>query len=259
VDIAFDKLIRLQYVDSEIARLLSFLDAVPARLEAIDQQIHSTAVLVVQAKEKLAANQKNRRELEGEVKAIKEGIAKYKRQLNDVKSNKEYEAINKEIAETQSRIDGIEESILNEMIAADDIEKDIKAAQKRQLDEEGHLKKDQDAVAAEKTDVEKQKAAAESERAALLPAIPADQLKLYERIHKKMGGTALSRISDDFCSICMMRVRPQLLDEIIAGTSIITCEACGRILFWEKPRDEDGPDPAPQDDPNRKDDSGPAD
>ncbi len=259
MDIAFEKLTRLQYVDSEIARLQSLVDAVPARFEAIDQQIQSTTAAVVQAKENLAANQKKRRDLEGEVKVIREGIAKYKRQLNDVKSNKEYDAINKEISETQSRIDGIEEAILNAMIAADDIEKEIKAAQKRQLDEEGHLKKDKEAVAAEKADLEKQKAAVEAERTALLPTIPADQLRLYERIHRKMGGTAMSRISDDFCSICMMRVRPQLLDEIIAGKSIITCEACGRILYWEPPKDEDGPVPSPVDDPNRKDDTNPAD
>ena len=113
MDIAFEKLIRLQYIDSEIARLQSFLEAVPARLEAIDQEIQSTTAAVAQAKDKLAANQKKRRDLESEVKVIREGIAKYKRQLNDVKSNKEYDAINREITETQSRIDGLEESILN--------------------------------------------------------------------------------------------------------------------------------------------------
>jgi hypothetical protein len=259
VDIAFEKLIRLQYIDSEIARLQSFLEAVPARLEAIDQEIQSTTAAVAQGKDKLAANQKKRRDLESEVKVIREGIAKYKRQLNDVKSNKEYDAINREITETQSRIDGLEESILNEMIAADDIEKEIKAAQKRQADEEGHLKRDKETVAAEKADLEKKKAAVESERAALQPSIPADQFRLYERIHKKMGGTAMSRISDDFCSLCMMRVRPQLLDEIIAAKALITCEACGRILYWEPPRDEGDPSAPPADDPNRKDDSGPDD
>jgi uncharacterized protein len=259
VDIAFEKLIRLQYVDAEIARLQILIDAVPARLEAIDQQIQSTNAVVLQAKEKLAANQKKRRDLESEVKAIKESIAKYKRQLNDVKSNKEYDAINREIGETQSRIDGIEETILNEMIGADDIEKDIKTAQKRQLDEAGHLHKDKETVAFEKADLEKEKTAVDAERSALLPIIPADQVKLYERIHKKKGGTAMSRVKDDFCSICMMRIRPQLLDELIARKSIITCEACGRILYWEPTPDETSAGAPPIDDPNRKDDSGPAD
>jgi predicted nucleic acid-binding Zn-ribbon protein len=258
VDIAFDKLIRLQYLDSEIARLQTLLEAVPARLEAIDQEIQSGSAAVARAKDKLAANQKKRRDLEGEVKGIRENIAKYKRQQNDVKSNKEYDALNREIAETQAKIDGLEEAILNEMIAADDIEKEIKAAQKHQTDEEGHLKRDKETVAAEKADLDKQKAGIEAERKSLQPAVPADQLRAYERIHKKMGGTAMSRVNDDFCSLCMMRVRPQLLDEIIAGKALITCEACGRILYWEAPRDEGSPAAGPVD-RNFKDDSGPSD
>jgi predicted nucleic acid-binding Zn-ribbon protein len=234
VDIAFDRLIHLQNVDSEIAGLVSLLDAVPARLEAVDQKIQATADLVLRAKEKLAANQKHRRDLEGEIKSIRETVSKYKRQLNDVKSNKEYEAIKKEIAETQAKIDGIEETILNEMIAADDIEKEIKAAQAAQAAQEVELKAEKKTVAAEQADLEARKAAAQAERAALLPTIPPEQVKLYNRIHIKKGGVAMSEVTDDFCSLCQMRVRPQLLDELIGRKAIITCEACGRILYWAK-------------------------
>ena len=253
MDIAFEKLIRLQNVDTEIARLQSLLNAVPSRLEAIDEQIRTTTAVVAQAKDKLAANQKSRRDLEGEVKLIREAMAKYKRQLNDVKTNKEHDAIKKEISETQAKIEAIEETILNAMISADDIEKDIKTAQTSQIEEESRLKRDKDAVAAEKAELERLKSTAENERAALRPGIPADQLKLYERICQKKAGVAMSRVIDDFCSLCQMRIRPQLLDELMGLKKIITCEACGRILYWIRPKDEDIPEET--DHPNRKDDS----
>lgn len=245
MDIAFDRLIHLQNVDSEIARLVSLLEAVPSRLEVIDQKIQASIDVVLRAKEKLAANQKHRRDLEGEIKSIRETIGKYKRQQNEVKSNKEYEAIKKEISETQEKIDGIEEAILNEMIAADDIEKEIKAAQAAQASHEGELKAEKAAVAAEQTDLEARKAAAQADRAALLPTIPAEQVRLYHRIHVKKGGIALSQVTDDFCSLCQMRVRPQLLDELIGRKAVILCEACGRILYWSRaagaPEDDPGP------------------
>jgi predicted nucleic acid-binding Zn-ribbon protein len=241
VDIAFDRLIHLQNVDSEIAGLASLLDAVPARLEAIDKKIQATTDVVLRAKEKLAANQKHRRDLEGEIKSIRETVAKYKRQQNEVKSNKEYEAIKKEISETQEKIDGIEETILNEMIAADDVEKEIKAAQAAQVSQEVELKAEKKTVAAEQADLEARKAAAQAERAALLPTIPAEQVKLYNRIHVKKGGVAMSEVTDDFCSLCQMRVRPQLLDELIGRKAVITCEACGRILYWAKASGETPP------------------
>jgi len=240
VEIAFDRLIKLQHVDREISATNSLLEAVPAKIEAIDQAIKQTADIVAQAKDKLAANQKKRRELEGEVKALKEQAAKFRRQLNDVKTNKEYSALLKEIEDAQHKIDGIEEVILQEMIAADDIEKDIKSAQHRQAGEEGRLQADRKTILAEQKELEARRDVLLKEREGILPTIPPDQARLYLRILKKMAGVAMSPVTDDFCSICQMRVRPQMLNELLAMKEIITCEACGRILYWVKPPEEEG-------------------
>ncbi len=253
MDISFDQLIRLQHVDSEIAAISALLDSIPLKMEAIDAEIKATAAIVSGAKDKLSSNQKKRRELEGEVKGIREQTAKFKRQLNDVKTNKEYSSLLKEIEETDHKIARIEEDILNEMIAADDIEKEIKAALKKQVEEEGKLKIEHERILAEQKEIEKKKSLLEKDRSALLPLIPPDQLSIYQRIARKTAGVALSRVTDDFCSICQLRVRPQILDELWAAKEIITCEACGRILYHEKPPEEAEP-AGPVDDPNRKTD-----
>lgn len=258
MDISFDKLIQLQHVDSDIAAVNIILESIPLKIQAIGLEIQATAEIVTKAKERMAANQKRRREFEGEVKSIREHAAKFKRQLNDVKTNKEYTSLLKEIEEADHKIAKIEEDILSEMIMADDIEKEIKSAQKKQVEEEGKLKTDHDNILREQKEVEKKKAALEKDRAGLLPHIPPEQLSIYQRIAKKTAGVALSRITDDFCSLCQLRVRPQMLDELWARKEIITCEACGRILYHEKPSDETEPD-APVDDPNRKDESAPND
>ncbi len=198
MDISFDKLIKLQKIDSEIISVNAHLDSIPDQIEAIDEDIKATAVLVSGARDKLAANQKKRRELEGEVKGIREQTAKFKRQLNDVKTNKEYSALLKEIEETDQKIARIEEEILNEMIAADDIEKEIKAALKKQGEEEGKLKIERDQALAEQKEIEKKKDRLEKDRSALLPAIPAEQLSIYQKIAKKTAGVALSPVTDDF-------------------------------------------------------------
>jgi len=255
LEIAFEHLIKLQEIDTNIAAASALLDAVPARLEAIDKQIRDTAEIVAQAKEKLAANQKKRRDLEGEVKEIRTHIAKFKRQLNDVKTNKEYSALQKEIEETELGASRIEEEILHEMIAADDIEHEIKAANARQAEEKGRIEKDREVLLAEQKDLEARKSELLQERAALLPSIPPDQMRIYERIAKRLNGTAVSPVTDDFCSICQMRVRPQVLNELLGRNALITCEACGRILYMHKaPEDEHGPVEI-VDDPDKVDDS----
>jgi uncharacterized protein len=254
VDIAFDKLTRLQNVDFEINSISTLLEAIPFRLDAIDQQIKTATDVVSQAKEKLVANQKKRRDLEGKVKDIKVQIAKFKRQLNEVKTNKEYTSFLKEIEESQQKVDGIEEETLNEMIAADEIEKEIKAANQRQAEEESRLKKEKETISQDQKVLEEKKEILTKERQSLTPQIPPDQLRLYLRISKKMNGIGMSPVTDDFCSLCQMRIRPQLLNELMEMKKIILCEACGRILFWQKPHDQDEEEEK-ADNPNKADDS----
>lgn len=252
MDIEFDKLKRLQDVDSEINSISSLLEAIPAGLEAIDQQIKAASDVVSHAKEKLFINQKKRRDLEGQVKDNKAQIAKFKRQLNDVKTNKEYTSLLKEIEESQQKVDKVEEEILNEMIAADEIEKEIKAAHQKRAEEELRLKKEKEVISQNQKELEGKKQILVKERESLIPQIPPDQLRLYLRISKKMNGVGMSPVTDDFCSLCQMRIRPQLLNELVEKKKIILCEACGRILNWQKPRDEEE---EKTDNPNKVDDS----
>ena len=87
---------------------------------------------------------------------------------------------------------------------------------------------------------------------------PATMLEFYEEYADYRDNARMTR---ELIQEATLAARPysQLLDEIIAAKALITCEACGRILYWEPPRDEGDPSAPPADDPNRKDDSGPDD
>jgi predicted nucleic acid-binding Zn-ribbon protein len=234
VDVEFEKLIGLQRLDSEIRHITLFLEGIPALLEEIRRKIESSSSDVARAKEELAQNQKKRRDREGRVRDLKTQITKYKRQLNEVKTNKEYTALLKEIEETQHSVDAVEEEIISEMLAADDIEERIRAAGQRHKQEEESLLKDQDVLIQKKAEMEAKSKKLTAERDALLPQVPADHVVLYQRISAKKGGVALSPVSGDFCSMCHMRIRPQVLNELRDSKKLILCENCGRILYWLK-------------------------
>jgi predicted nucleic acid-binding Zn-ribbon protein len=231
VDIDFDLIIELQRLDSEIHNASLVLEGIPRLVQDVDKRIQATTKLVADAKDKMAQNQKKRRDLESEVKDFKAQIGKYKRQLNEVKTNKEYTALLHEIEETQHKVDTLEEGIIAEMLAADDVEEEIKAALHRQNAEEDVLKKEKIVLDEKMRETEARHAALVKEREALLPRIPKEQLRLYEAIFHKKGGTALSPVTGDFCAMCHMRVRPQMLNEIRDKTKVILCENCGRILY----------------------------
>ena len=231
MDIDFDKLIRLQNLDSEIKHNTLFLENIPRLIEDIDKKIKAGSQAVADAKEKLAQNQKKRRDLESSVKDIKVLITRLKRQLNEVKTNKEYTIFLREIEESQHKVDGIEEGIISEMLAADDIEEEIKAATLKQSQEHEELKKDQVMLAEKQRDMEAKRDRLIKEREELLPLIPPDQMRLYMSIFNKKNGSALSPVKGDFCAMCHMRIRPQMLNEIRDRSKIYLCENCGRILY----------------------------
>ena len=234
MDIEFEKLIGLQHLDSEIRHFSVFLDGIPSLLEDIHKRIEAGSKEVAQARERLAQNQKKRREQEGKVKDIKVQITKYKRQLNEVKTNKEYTTLLKEIEEAQHSVDSMEEEVISEMLTADDIEEEIRAATRRHQQEEENLLKEQDILKQKKVEMEAKIEKLTAEKDSLLPQVPSDQIALYQRISIKKSGVALSPVNGDFCSMCHMRIRPQVLNELRDTKKLILCENCGRILYWVK-------------------------
>jgi hypothetical protein len=239
VGIEFENLIRLQQIDDELRELSSFLENLPAQEKDIDKKIKTATRQVDKAREKLSLNQKRRRELEGETQDLREKIKKYKHQLNEVKTNLEYRSLLKEIEETQQRIDRLEEDIIAKLLEADEIEEEIKqvSAEVNQVKEKAEK---------EKQELRQQKQIAEEKRNQLLeeknqltPQIPPEQLALYHKIAAKRQGIALSPVHDEFCSLCHMRIRPQVINELKAGQTIILCENCGRILYWEEATEEE--------------------
>ena len=234
MDVDFNQLIALQRLDAKLKHLSAFLDTIPGKVAAIDAKIEKSALDLAQAKDRLAQNQKARRDLEGQVKDVKAHISKYKVQLNDVKTNKEYTALLHEIDAAKARVDAFEESIISEMLAADDIERSIRAAAETCRQAEEVFQKEKEALLAHKARLEARRDRVRAERDAQQAAVPSEALVLYQAIFHKRAGVVLSPVKGDFCSLCHMRIRPQVLEELMAMSSIILCEACGRILLWTK-------------------------
>jgi hypothetical protein len=237
VETEFENLIRLQKLDIEIRNTSVLLDDIPYQIEEIDKKSEESLKIVQAAKDNFVQNQKKRRSQESELQDKKEIIEKYKRQLNGVKTNKEYSSLLKEIDETNAKIDFLEEKIIGEMLSADDIEKEIKAASKKAEEVQVEQSRKKEAIFQEKDKAEEKLKDLDAEREELLPKIPSDQMKLYKQISRIKNGIVLSPVTEEFCTMCHMRVRPQMVNELIAGTQIITCENCGRILYYVKKSD----------------------
>ena len=231
--IEFEKLISLQKLDKEITDVSLFLENIPSKIEEINKKIETSSQIVTLAKEKMTQNQKKRRDLEAAAKDIKEQISKYNRQLNEVKTNREYSILLKEIEEAKQKDNDMEEEIISEMLSADEIEDEIKTASQKYSEAEEKFSKEKDVLQQEKKKFEAKRDKLNQKKEKLVPKIPSDQVSLYLKIYKRNSGIALSPVKEEFCSLCHLRIRPQVINELKGKEKIILCENCGRILYCD--------------------------
>src|SRR5262249_12754966 len=72
-----------------------------------------------------------------------------------------------------------------------------------------------------------------AERGPMIQSLSPDARATYERLSRMRSGFALAEARDYSCMACRMKIRPQVFADIRKGDSIITCESCGRILYFK--------------------------
>ena len=125
------------------------------------------------------------------------------------------------------------------MTESEPLEKNVKAA-------EIALKVEKTQVEGEKTQARErtavdQKAAAdlEIERAAIVKEVKPSVYQNYERVRKGRRGVALAEVVDGRCTACHIVLRLQYYQDIKRGESILPCESCQRILYYNAPQSFD--------------------
>lgn len=221
----------LQAVDNRMASLRAQMVELPKKIDAVAASREQVKARVADAEQRLSAAEHERRDKEGELQLENERLSKYKKQLYQVKTNKEYETILHEIAGSEKRIGEIEERVLVAMEGVDEAKRDI--AESRRLFQEASKDCDEEeaALRARVAEVERETAAAEGARATVAPAIDATTLARYEQIRARRGGVAVVEARQGTCQGCRVQLQPQLYNELFREADILTCQSCQRILF----------------------------
>lgn len=237
-----ERLIQLEKVDREIARLSAEVAALPKRVAEIEHQLSDAKAKVEQARTAIKSQEHKRRSLESDIQSDQQRIAKFRDQSLDVKTNEQYRALMHEIEFTQAEIRKAEDKILEIMEGAELFDRQVKAS-------EGSLKTQSAQVEKEKEDARALTAKDEAslkelqtERTRLRSGVAGDLLELYDRVLKARK-TALAEAREQRCTACFVLMRPQKWNEVKAGGEVMTCDSCGRILFYDPAHEPPPPEP----------------
>jgi predicted nucleic acid-binding Zn-ribbon protein len=212
-------LIRLQALDSRAAEARRLQSSIPETQRALDQKLDGARVAVTAANEQQAANQTSRRALEKDLAAVNTRLTRYKDQLMEVKTNREYHAMQHEIETAQAEVKRVEDQMLELMVAADDLSATLKSA-------EASLKTAEHDITLEET---------LAARRALAAQIAPQVLEQYEIVAKGRRGIAVAEARAERCTECHVRLRPMIYSEVRHNKTLVQCDSCQRFLYYVPP------------------------
>jgi predicted nucleic acid-binding Zn-ribbon protein len=227
-----ERVIALQRLDTAADAARKKLADEPDREKALDARLDAARQHVAAAKDHLVQNQAARREIEKELALHQGRLSKFREQAMAVKTNQEYHAIQHEIAHAQTAIKGHEDKMLERMLEADELTAAVKKAEADLAAEQKAIDADRKSMKAEHGDLQAQLERIASERAAIVAALDKHVLATFELVSRKRNGVAVAEAKDGICTICHVRLRPQVFNTVRRNEQIVQCDSCQRILFF---------------------------
>jgi predicted nucleic acid-binding Zn-ribbon protein len=227
-----ERVIALQRLDSEANAARKKLAEGPERERAFEARLDLARQRIADAKASLAANQEARRAIEKEIAVHQGRLSKYRDQAMAVKTNQEYHAIQHEIAHAQGEVKKHEDAMLERMVEADDLTATIKAAEAQLAADQKAIDADRRKAQAEEAELQKTLDALGGERAAIVAALDPRLLAMYDTAYSRRQGIAVAEAKDGICTICHVRLRPQVFNEVRRNDGIVQCDSCQRILYF---------------------------
>jgi predicted nucleic acid-binding Zn-ribbon protein len=228
-------LFKLQVIDSELDNIKIFRGELPLEVEDIEDEITGLNTREEKFKAEIKDNEEELVVQKNNIKESEALLAKYKEQLDNVRNNREYDSLTKEIEYQELEIELANKKITTAQIRIKELKEEIEKVQEllKQRTEDLALKKKElesieKETAKEEADLLKK---AEKVSAQIEPRL----LQAYKRIRMNVrNGVSIARVRRDACGGCFNKIPPQRQVDIFSHRKIIVCEHCGRVLI-DKP------------------------
>lgn len=224
----------LQQIDSNFDELQDLKGDLPRIVADLLERVRAQEAKL-QELEALAKNSLIRRDaIDLEIISSKEKVEKYKEQQFQIKTNKQYDALTREIDLTQERINALQKEMDVVEGRASVAKQDGEALKPAVEELQKELQERQAELDLVNKEHEDEELKLKHEREKLVVRIDKNDIRAYERIRKAMGGKAVVAVRRNACGGCFKRVTPQAAVELRKNSKLMTCEHCGRVLVSDE-------------------------
>ena len=218
---------RIRELDEEVARLPKYVAQIERQLEAHKKALQSD-------KDALEENRKSRTKMEGEISDFQQKASRFRGQMSEARTNEQFRAFQHEIEFFEREISKVEDHILDKMVESETLDGNVTTAQKALDEEAKKVAAEVEKVKARVAEDQQETLSQRARRGELKAHISDAVMSAYERI-RKTRGFSVARADAEYCLACNVMMRPQFSQTLRNKDEILTCESCGRILYYEPP------------------------
>jgi len=231
-------LIALQNLDAEAVKLKNKKKDLPLRMNQLDEAFNKYNQVFADNKKKYEEITAQHKELEAKLKKGLDILNKAKDRLGEVKTNKEYQAILKEIENGEVKNSEIETEIIFLLEEIDKSKTNLQVEEKAKEQYEHQYQIEKLKLKNDIDSLDEKILACTEQYHRLIENIPKDLIKRYEMIKDQKNGTAVVSVWKGVCGGCHMNIPPQLYNELQKSDDLLSCPNCNRIMYWQNQEED---------------------
>ncbi len=222
-------LIRLQHIDSRIDQIEKLRGDLPDEIRDLDDEKEGLETRIQKYKQEAEDNEAAKLQSEKDIKEAEQLIKKYEEQQLQVRNNREYDALTKEIEAQKQRIEEAQKKIQEVEDNEESHQLAIEAAESRLSELDDLLETKREELKEVLDDTKQEQAALEDKRSEAEEDVDARYLRAYKRLRQRLrDGRAVVPLERG--AAAGFAVPPQRQVEIRQGNRIVACEHTGRII-----------------------------
>ena len=221
----------LQGIDQKIDGRQAEKDALLQQMAGLDREIEESRLALDVLREELVALQGQKEETELTLGVEADNIVRSEARLHDIKTQKEYQAVLKEISTAKKVKAELEEQILKKIGDTESLQGSLAEGEQNLAALTGNIALRKEEVQEQLDKLEAAIATDRSEREATTTGLTAPLINRYCMLREKRQGIAVVEARDGSCLGCNMNIPPQMYNNLYKGQELITCPHCQRILY----------------------------
>ncbi len=221
----------LQTIDLKIDGYKEERDSLQGEIAGLDAKIVESQRAITEKKEELALVAEEKAKLEEGIAVEQENIRRSEAHQKEIKTQKEYQAVSKEIAAAKKLSSELEDQLLQKIGQIDELNAAIASVEESLIALEQNVSTQKDEVQAKIGLLEKDIDCDMAARDEIVKGLPASVVRRYGLLREQRRGVAVVEAREGSCLGCNMQLPPQLYNTLFRGDELILCPHCQRILI----------------------------